>query len=149
MAANIRLTFHTAEMARAAGDGAEQQIRIVTNQILNVARRLAPVDTGALRASLTARVERRGNDVVGIVGSNLPYALFVHDGTGIYAGRGMITARNGGLLRWPRTNNSYTSTGGNRRFSGGQTSQWVFARAVRGVKGRPYLKLAVQEVMGQ
>lgn len=45
------------------------------------AKILCPVGMGELRNSITHEVE----DGVGIVGSNLEYAPYVHQGTGIYA----------------------------------------------------------------
>ena len=41
----------------------------------------SPVDTGRLRASITPEVRMDGNDVVGVVGSNVFYAPFVEFGT--------------------------------------------------------------------
>jgi len=41
----------------------------------------APVDTGRLRASITPEVKAFGNDVTGIVGSNVVYAPFMELGT--------------------------------------------------------------------
>jgi len=41
----------------------------------------APVDTGRLRASIVPEVTRRGNTVVGIVGSNVEYAPYMELGT--------------------------------------------------------------------
>lgn len=49
-----------------------------------------PRDDGTLRASITHSVEQEGSRFIGSVGSNLEYAPYVHEGTGIYAkdGRG-------------------------------------------------------------
>jgi len=41
----------------------------------------APFQTGTLRRSITSKVEVSGNTVKGIVGTNVEYALFVHEGT--------------------------------------------------------------------
>lgn len=45
------------------------------------AKKGAPVDTGRLRASITPEVRTQGNDVLGVVGSNVEYAPFVELGT--------------------------------------------------------------------
>lgn len=47
-----------------------------------------PANTGALRRSITSAVRREGGGVVGYVGTNLEYAPYVHEGTGIYARKG-------------------------------------------------------------
>lgn len=48
------------------------------------AKRLCPNDTGELRGSITSYV--KGN--TGVVGTNCSYAIYVHQGTGIYAANG-------------------------------------------------------------
>ena len=47
----------------------------------NEAKRLAPVDTGRLRASITPEVRGDGKVVQGIVGSNVQYAAYMEAGT--------------------------------------------------------------------
>lgn len=49
------------------------------------AKKECPVDQGLLRASITHEVRRDGKSMTGIIGSNLEYAPYVHQGTGIYA----------------------------------------------------------------
>jgi HK97 gp10 family phage protein len=44
-----------------------------------------PVDTGTLRRSITHRVERAGER--GVVGTNVNYAVYVHEGTWKMRGR--------------------------------------------------------------
>lgn len=44
-----------------------------------------PAVDGTLRQSITNAVEEDGEAVIGYVGSNLEYAPYVHQGTGIYA----------------------------------------------------------------
>ena len=56
-------------------------MRDATLLVTRDAKILAPVDTGRLRASITPDVTQRGNDVVGIVGSNVVYAAFQEVGT--------------------------------------------------------------------
>lgn len=47
----------------------------------NTAKRESPYDDGILRASMQHHVERNK----GVVGTNVEYAPYVHEGTGIYA----------------------------------------------------------------
>lgn len=48
----------------------------------------APKDTGALKRSITNRIEVMGNEVSGIVFTPLEYAPYIEYGTGIYAENG-------------------------------------------------------------
>lgn len=49
------------------------------------AKRGCPVDMGQLRASIKTDVDVSGTQIIGRIGSNLDYAPYVHQGTGIYA----------------------------------------------------------------
>lgn len=49
------------------------------------AKEKAPKDTGALRRSITSKIEREGDDVVGYVFTPLEYAPYVEYGTGLFA----------------------------------------------------------------
>lgn len=110
----------------------------VGRKVSNEAKRRCPVDEGRLRASITSTTQVEGNLVVTRVGTPVEYALYVHNGTGIYGPSGMpITPKRGtgrlghrAALRWvPR---------------GGEA---VYAFWVRGVKGRPFLTDALREVL--
>jgi hypothetical protein len=91
------------------------------------ARRRAPQRTGALRASLRAQPMTVGRDRAVRVGSDKPYAMFVHQG------RGEVT-RAGGFLRWPATSSADRA----RARTG-----FVYARRARATSGTPYLRLAL------
>jgi HK97 gp10 family phage protein len=52
------------------------------------AKQIAPKDTGQLRNSITSKVERDGNDVVGVVFTPKEYAPYVEYGTGLFAEKG-------------------------------------------------------------
>ena len=54
-------------------------------EVERLARQKCPKDTTALRQSITHDVRPRGPKVTAIVGSELEYAPFVHEGTGIHA----------------------------------------------------------------
>ena len=58
-------------------DAMQSATLIVTRE----ARVNAPVDTGRLRSSITPEVRPHGNDVQGVVGSNVVYAPFQEVGT--------------------------------------------------------------------
>ena len=52
------------------------------------AKQKAPKDTGALRRSITSKVETAGRDVKGIVFTPLEYAPYREYGTGLFAEKG-------------------------------------------------------------
>lgn len=52
------------------------------------AKRNCPVDDGRLRSSITHTVEATDEQARGRVGTNVEYAPYVHEGTGIYAKNG-------------------------------------------------------------
>lgn len=140
--AGVSITFSAAALRSAAIAAGADDLRVRANRVLNAARRLAPADTGALRASLAVTFSPGPDGApVARIGSNLPYAVFVHEGTGIYGPRGaMITPKRGRFMVWPAINNSGS---GNRRYSGGKTQLYVFARQTRGMPGRPFLLQAL------
>jgi HK97 gp10 family phage protein len=52
------------------------------------AKQNAPKGTGALRNSITSRVEKEGGDVRGVVFTPLEYAPYIEYGTGLFAEEG-------------------------------------------------------------
>ena len=52
------------------------------------AKQNAPKDTGALRNSITSKVEKDGNDIIGVVFTPLEYAPYIEYGTGLFAENG-------------------------------------------------------------
>ena len=104
----------------------------VTADVANAARRRCPVDNGALRASIRSKVSRRGTEVIGEVYSDLEYAAYVHQGTGIYGpSHRPIRPVRARVLSWQQA-------GAGR----------VFAREVRGSRPQPFLADALAEVVG-
>ena len=91
------------------------------------------IDTGRLRASInTQLVTRNGNPAV-LVGTNVRYARWVHDGTGIYGPlHRRITPKSHKRLRFrPR---------GSRKF--------VYAKSVAGMRPNPFMKNALHAARG-
>ncbi len=58
-------------------------VRASVKVIEEAAKAKAPVDTGALQASITSSVDDSGKTVIGTVGPHVPYAAYVEFGTGI------------------------------------------------------------------
>ena len=91
------------------------------------------IDTGRLRASISTNLIIRGGDPAAVVGTNVFYAKYVHNGTGIYGPRGQyIRPRSAKFLRFKPQ--------GGRRF--------VYARKVKGSPGNPFLRNALVAARG-
>lgn len=99
-------------------DGMEKACELVERN----AKEKAPKDTGALRRSITSKVEANGNEITGIVFTPLEYAPYVEYGTGLYAANG-----NGRKTPW-----SYQDDEGKWHYTHGQHPQ-------------PYLRPALAE----
>lgn len=92
------------------------------------ARRYAPVDTGRLRASITTELVTYAGSLAAIVGTNVNYAMYQHEGTGIYGPHGtpIVPVRARFL-----------------RFKPKGSSTFVFARSVRGTPPTFFLRRAL------
>lgn len=136
--ANVTIVYNDAqisEMLHSPSGAVMQDLVKRANRVLVAARQGCPVDTGTLRGSLHVDMVPGGAYPVARIGSSLAYALPVHEG------HGWIYPKNATILRWPTTNNSGH---GMRRYSGGKTASYTFARRVRPVKGRPFLLEALK-----
>lgn len=92
------------------------------------ARRYAPVDTGRLRASIESRLVQYNGNIAVLVGTNVNYAMYQHEGTGIYGPRARpIVPKNARALRFiPKGSSTY-----------------VFAKSVRGTPPTFFLRRAL------
>jgi phage gpG-like protein len=93
-------------------------------RVYTQAKILCPVDTGRLRSSITLQVK---TDRI-VIGTNVRYGLWVHEGTGIYG---------------PRGARIYPVSGRYLVFTPKGETRPVFARSVRGMPARPFLKKAL------
>jgi hypothetical protein len=111
-------------------------------RVTAVAKRLCPVDHGRLRASITPVLVSRDGMFIVEVGTNVKYARWVHDGTGIYGPRqARIYPRTAKVMVFsPRT-----SAG---QFIPRKKRAVVFAKSTKGMKGRPFLKDALWAAHG-
>lgn len=83
------------------------------------------IDTGKLRASISVQLKRKSSRTLTVrIGTNVEYAIWVHDGTGLYGPmHRMITPKTKRYLRFkPHGSNKY-----------------VFAKAVKGMRANPFL----------
>lgn len=107
-------------------------IRVQTRarQILRSAGR---IDTGRLVNSVTVEIDRRAGLPIIRVGTNVEYARYIHDGTGIYGPKGTpITPKRSQFL-------VFTPKG---------STDVVFARQVRGIRPTPFLRDALPAAFG-
>ncbi len=110
-------------------EATKQMLTKATLIAMGKAKENSPIDKGMLRGSIQSRVEGEGQEMVGIVGTNVEYAKWQEFGTGTYAGRGYITPKRARMLAWQD-----------------KSGQWIFARAVRGVPAKKYMLSGLEEV---
>lgn len=91
------------------------------------------IDTGRLRASIATVVVTRGGSPVVLVGTNVNYGRYVHDGTGVYGPRHTpIRPKRGKFLR----------------FKPRGSKKWIYARQVKGMRPNPFLANALSAARG-
>lgn len=112
-----------------------QAIEGASQIVENKAKQLCPVDDGILRASITHEVVNRQGEVMGKVGTNVEYAPYVHQGTGIHATKG-----DGRKDPW-----SYQTPDGKWHTTVGQKPQPFLEDAAKKSKGE--IRKKVKEVM--
>lgn len=122
-----------------------EEVKNQAQRNLSPGGKTAAFNTGTLRSSITVSVRNVNGLPTARVGTAIKYAIFVHEGTGKSTG-GFIYPKRSKYLRFPRINNSGR---GRRRYRGGQTEAYIYARRVRGVPSRPFLRLALEEVVGR
>lgn len=115
-------------------------VRQLADRTANLARGMAPVDSGALRASIRVEVRYSSAEVKAWVYTPLEYGLYVHEGTGIYGPLGRpIRPKRGQFLVFEARNARTTAPGRGRL---------VFAREVRGQRPQRYLLEALRTAAG-
>ncbi len=100
-------------------------------KVENRAKAYAPIDKGSLRGSIHTQGPRATrNNVEATVGTNIKYAKWQEQGTGIYGPRKQMIVP-------VRAKRLAFKVGG----------AWVYARQVRGVKPQRYIRKAKQETV--
>jgi hypothetical protein len=106
--------------------------KVETKAKQNLQRAPRRVDTGLLRSSINTQLTNEGGHLSVRVGTNVYYALFVHDGTGIYGPKGSyIYPHSAKMLSW--------KTKGGKR---------IYAVRVKGMKPNRFLADAVSAAKG-
>lgn len=93
----------------------------------------APVDTNNLRRNIKYEVDTDGNQAKVFVDPNVKYGIFQEEGTGIFGvKRAYIYPKKAKYLAWKS-----------------KTGKMVFARKVKGVIGRWYMKKGSEYLLSQ
>ena len=82
--------WHEAEAARllkATNSPVGRYLARVAAKVETAAKARCPVDTGRLRGSINWRLVMEGGTLTAIIGTNVEYAIYVHEGTRFMAGR--------------------------------------------------------------
>lgn len=132
MTVNIKINIKKAKIKKMFSDPKGPLARGMlkkAKQVERRAKRLVPVNHGLLRASITARVVYRGSLPIGQVGTKVKYAIYVHEGTGIYGPRGTpITPKKSPFLVFkPKGSKNY-----------------IRVKSVKGMKATPFLRDALK-----
>lgn len=91
------------------------------------------IDTGRLRSSISTQVVMRDGAPAVLVGTNVRYARWVHDGTGVYGPlRRRITPKRSKVLR----------------FRPGGRGRYVYAKSVAGMRPNAFLRNALPAARG-
>jgi hypothetical protein len=129
-------------------------VALLTDRAYRIGRRVhrlaqayAPRESGRLASSLFVTAGTTGAHVFADVGTFLPYGLYQHEGTGVYAGRGMIRARPGKVMRF-RPGRAVGPLRAGESHPPASARGWVYARAVKGVPPNPFLVQALNDVVG-
>jgi len=124
-----------------------QELHRQGRAVLRTAQVLVPTDQGQLKSSIKLEMDTERGLPVARVGTNVKYAIWVHEGTGIYGPRKTpIRPKSARVLKWPVKNQSGQ---GARRYKRGKTSAFAYAKQVKGVRPRPFLRLALERITGQ
>src|SRR5699024_752387 len=104
-----------------------------TRRVTNLAKSMAPVDTGKGRSSITGETRLRGKIIVGRIGTPLHYMRIVHEG------RGPVTPKKAQALRFkPKKGRPQQS--GSKSNEGG----WQFATRVGPAAPNPFFESALE-----
>lgn len=139
-----QVRINQANMARFLGPAGQpaRQVADYTRRSANAARAGAPVDTGKGRASIRDDLAVHNGKIIGRIFMDW-HMWFQHEGTGVYAGNGPITPKNGKYLVFPASRGIGPLPKGRKHSSRGGRPL-VFAKKVKGVPPNPFLLNAIR-----
>lgn len=149
MAYTVTVDLHRANISAFLYTRAGPMVRAVGRwgrDVQRVARRRVDSDTGRLAASIRVETNSAPGFVYADIGSALRYAIWHHEGTGIYGSGRPIRPTRARVMRFKpgKTPRRTTLSGAPRRDTRGV----VYARKVKGQPPNPYLVSALNDVMG-
>lgn len=103
-------------------------------------RKLAPHDTGKLSASIIPEVTVQGNEVIGVVGSNVEYAPYMELGTGVFGKGDRHWPPAAALETWAIRHKVVPAEG----KTPGETVAYYIGRR-GGLKGREFLQKGITQ----
>lgn len=144
-----RVALDTANFNRMMQQAAVKWADDMGRRVVAAAKDRAPVDEGRLRASITHTVEVGPTSVVLRVGSPLPYARYVEEGTGIHGPKhARIYPKTKQALKFKAGRQMGPLRQGQKRAA--KTKRpFVIVRSVAGSPPNPFLKDALASVFGQ
>lgn len=112
-----------------AKDLIKRAIRVESAAKKNISKTPKRVDTGRLRASITWEMRTINGVPTVRVGTNVKYARFVHDGTGLYGPKhAYIYPKAKKFMRWKKKG----------------TKGYIYAKRIKGMKPNPFLTNALK-----
>lgn len=87
------------------------------------------IDTGLLRASISTQLRQNGPESLAVrIGTNVFYAIWIHEGTGIYG---------------PRKTPIVPKTARYLRFKPKGADHYIYRKSVKGIRPNPFLVAAL------
>jgi hypothetical protein len=133
----------TSQQGGVARDMLRRGLHVETAAKKNLQTEPRRVDTGRLRASINTQMITVDGAPAVVVGTDVNYAIYVHEGTGLYGPHAkMIVPVNKKVLRWKTRGAGMAA----RRKAG--TGGWTFSQKSSGMKANPFLKNALPAARG-
>lgn len=129
---NLRLGAVRVLLTSPSG-GVARDMLVRGQRVANEAKRLVQVDTGRARSTIIVVLVVRDGVPGARIGTNVFYARWIHDGTGIYGPRAA-------LIR-PRRGRYMT-------FRSKKTGTWVRVQFTKGMRGSKFLVRALPKARG-
>lgn len=143
-----QISIDRAQLTRMFQDQAVAWANAMGQKVVNEAKTRCPVDTGRLRSSIAYTVDLTPTTCVLKVGSDLEYARYIEEGTGIHGPeRRRITPTSKKALKFPTPHARGPHGPGFRRPSQADRG-FVFARSVAGIPANPFMADALAAVFG-
>jgi hypothetical protein len=145
MAYTVSVTVNRAEVYALLAE----RVGKIGQKVREVSQRRVPKRTGRLMASLHVIVGDAPGFVYADIGTHLSYGYWRHQGTGLYAGHGLIRPTTSTVMRFVPGRPSGPLRGSGKFVRGPRKpSVYAYARTVKGQPGSPYLTSALADVVG-